>query len=201
MRGGGNCQVPGPPSSPTSIYTPAPCPATYFWSMPAGRAPAGSAGRRPHPAWWQRPLVRPALTSPRPCRHPSQAAARLQPTDRPGPPRPALSHQRCSALGSAGLRRVEEGTPRPEGVGGAPGAEPAGPLGNPAGSGDPERRKRSPGPRGLRIHSRWARPGEGPGLGLAGVKLDPFNSEQRPVPRSRTILDALGDTEATHSAG
>lgn len=107
--GGGNRQVPGPPSSPTSIFTPALCPATYFWSMPAGRAPAGSAGRRPHPrAWWQRPLVRPALTSPRPCRHPSQAAARLQPTDRPAPPCRLLAigdAPPSAPRGSAGWRR------------------------------------------------------------------------------------------------
>lgn len=142
---GGNRQVPGPRSSPTSIFTPAPCPATYFWSMPAGRAPAGSAGRRPHPrAWWQRPLVRPALTSPRPCRHPSQAAARLQPTDRPAPPRRLLAIG-CPALSSAGLRGWRRGRPARR-RGGAPGEEPAGPLGNPAGSGDPERRKESPGP-------------------------------------------------------
>lgn len=75
-----------------------------------------------------------------------------------------------------GAPRVEEGTPRPEEVGGAPGEEPAGPLGNPAGSGDPERRKGSPGPLraedSLWLGAAW----EGPGLGLAGVKLDPFNA-------------------------
>lgn len=112
---GGNSQVPQPPSPPVSIPTAAlPRPATYFWSIPAGRAPAGRAGQRPRPrAWWQRPLARSALTSTQPCQPPNQAATRLEPTARPPPPNPAPSHRlRRSALSSAGLRhRVEEGTP------------------------------------------------------------------------------------------
>lgn len=92
----GSSQVPGPPSPPASIPTPAiSCPATYFCSTPPGRAPAGTAGRHPHPwAWWQRPLERSALTSTRPCQHPNQPATRLEPTDRPVPPSPAPSHRR-----------------------------------------------------------------------------------------------------------
>lgn len=56
----------------------------------------------------------------------------------------------------------------------------------PAGSGDPARREEA-----LPVGAAW--PPEGPGLGLAGVKLDPIDSEQRPVPRPRAALDALGD--------
>lgn len=92
----GSSQVPGPPSPPVSIPTPAiSCPATYFCSTPAERAPAGTAGRHTHPwAWWQRPLARSALTSTQPCQHPNQPATRLEPTDRPVPPGPAPSHLR-----------------------------------------------------------------------------------------------------------
>ena len=44
---------PGPPTHPPP-KPPVPRPATYFWSIPAGRAPAGRAGQRPRPgAWWQ----------------------------------------------------------------------------------------------------------------------------------------------------
>lgn len=100
-------RLPRPPATqPTHLHPhPAsPRPATYFWSMPVVRAPAGRAGRRPRPrAWWQRPLARSALTSTRPCQPPGQAAARLEPTALPAPPSPAPSHRRrCSALSSAG---------------------------------------------------------------------------------------------------
>lgn len=164
---GGDPQVFGPPSPPASILPQPPPPArpaTYFWSTPAGRAPAGRAGRRPRPrAWWQRPLARSAFTSTRPCQPPGQAAARLEPTARPAPPSPAPSHrQRRSALSSAGLRRgVEEGT-RPPGGGGRDRREGArGTLGSRVGSGDGEQRRESPSPRRGRL------PG-GRGLGRVG---------------------------------
>lgn len=196
--GGGDSQVLGPPSPPASILpqTPSPDPATYFWSTPAGRAPAGRAGRRPRPgAWWQRPLARSAFTSTRPCQPPGQAAARLEPTARPAPPSPAPSHQpRRSALSSAGLRRgVEEGT-RPPGWGreGPSGRSPEDPWepgrlrcwGAAEGGCEPAEGQ----------GSRWARPGEGRRLGLLGVKLDP-SLPWGPFPLSRTVLDVLGDTQ------
>lgn len=157
-------------TQPTRLHpSPAPRrPDTYFWSILAGRAPAGRAGRRPRPrAWWQRPLARSALTSTRPCQPPNQAAARLEPTAHPAPPSPAPSHQpRRSALIPAGLRHgVEEGT-RPPGDGGRDlegrsqrdpwGAGPAQVMGS-RGEGRSPRRGRD---------SRWARPGQGRGLGF-----------------------------------
>lgn len=92
---GDNSQVPEIPSPPGSIPSPAVLrPATYFWSIPAGQAPAGRAGRRPRTrAWWQRPLTRSTLTSTRPCQPPSQAATRLEPTALPAIPSPAPSHR------------------------------------------------------------------------------------------------------------
>lgn len=131
--------IPGPRATQlTRLHRPVSRPrlTTYFWSIPAGRGPAGRTGRRPRPrAWWQRPLARSALTSTRPCQPPGQAAVRLEPTARPAPPSPAPSHRpRSSALGPAGLRhQVEEGTRPPEAARGTSRGGARGTPGDPSG--------------------------------------------------------------------
>lgn len=134
--------IPGPRATQlTRLHRPVSRPrlTTYFWSIPAGRGPAGRTGRRPRPrAWWQRPLARSALTSTRPCQPPARRRcvwnpllaqrlpARLPAIGREAPPSAPQGSATKWRRGRARRRRRE----------GPPEEEPAGPQGIRAGSGD-----------------------------------------------------------------
>lgn len=155
---GDNSQVPEIPSPPGSIPSPAVLrPATYFWSIPAGQAPAGRAGRRPRTrAWWQRPLTRSTLTSTRPCQPPARRRRVWNPLLSLRFPAQLLAigrelrPQLCRAPPPSG----GGDTPAWRGREGLPGEEPAGPLGTQAGSGDPEQPRDED---SFKVGAAWAR--------------------------------------------
>lgn len=147
-----------PASSPSHL--PSPRPATYFWSTPAGRAPAGRAGRRPRPrAWWQLPLARSAFTSTRPCQPPTRRRRVWNPllAQRLPARLPAIGSDAPPSAPQGSAAGWRRGRARQEGAGGTARKEPGGPLG--AGSaqvmGSSGGRVRARGGAGFPVGAAW----------------------------------------------
>lgn len=178
-------ESPGPQSHPgpspptykapvTHPLTPTLRSATYFWSIQAGRAPAGRAGRAHARAWWQlapctvgahQHAAMPALTRPPSFWNPPRSPSSSQPSPSHWPFAPPLQLHRGWRRGQEGGWVEAEATPEP-GAGLGQGA------GNCSGVGDQGRRLRAREEVGILHGGRCLRR-----VGGSGCRTGPFSAQ------------------------